>query len=268
MLRFLSIGSGSSGNCYLLTDGDCGLMIDAGVGPRTIKKTLKERGFSLAQVDAILVSHDHTDHIKSLGHIANDANIPVYTTQRVHEGIQKSYCMTTKLNKECVHFIEKGETKQIGTFMVTPFEVPHDSTDNVGYKIVDSNGAVFCLMTDIGHVTPVIEQHIAEANYLVIEANFDAAMLKMGPYPQYLKDRIAGLNGHLSNKETAAALVKKYHDGLKHVWLCHLSEENNHPELCRKTIETELLNAGIYPDSSMKFEVLKRKVPSEIFELL
>lgn len=256
-IKFLSIGSGSSGNSYLLSDGETTIMIDAGVGIRNIKKALKDSGFSLSDVSAILITHDHTDHIKSLNHIGSgDVFIPVYSTVDVHKGIERNYCMQNKLSDPMVKIVAKSTSFAVGTMNVTPFEVPHDSSDNVGYRIDFSNGETFVLATDIGHLTSKIEEQISVANYLVIEANYDESMLSMGKYPQHLKDRIKSPQGHLSNRETADALCRLCHPGLKNIWLCHLSEENNHPELCRKTIESSILG------SMAQLEVLRRKVPT------
>jgi phosphoribosyl 1,2-cyclic phosphodiesterase len=202
-----------------------------------------------------------------VGSISNDYSISVYTTNKVHNGIDRNYCVRKKIPSGCMKVIEKDVTFQLGEFNITPFEVPHDSSDNVGYKIVCGD-VTFVLMTDIGHITEDMRQYISEANYLVIEANHDEEMLANGPYPEHLKVRIAGPNGHLSNSACGNALAEYATPELKHVWLCHLSEENNHPVLAQKTIETTLKAHGIIAGADFKLEVLKRKIPSEIFELI
>ena len=152
-------------------------------------------------------------------------------------------------------------------FVITPFEVPHDSTDNVGYK-VKYRDVVFCIMTDVGHVTNEMKHIIGETNYLVIEANHDEEMLNQGPYPQHLKSRIIGPTGHLCNRDCAVAVAENATDILKHVWLCHLSEENNHPVLARKTVEQVLQSYGIIPGKDFILDVLKRKTPSGVYDLI
>jgi phosphoribosyl 1,2-cyclic phosphodiesterase len=154
----------------------------------------------------------------------------------------------------------------LGSFEITPFGVPHDSTDNVGYSIV-VGGVTFCLMTDVGHITDEMKGYIGSANYLVIESNHDEDMVRQGPYPMYLKTRILGDTGHLSNNNCGLALAENATEKLKQVWLCHLSEENNHPELARKTVESVLRSYGIIVGKDFKLEVLKRRTPSEIYEL-
>lgn len=267
MLKFISFGSGSSGNCYLLYTETDSLMIDIGVGVRTLKKHFHNYGLRIEDVKNILLTHDHADHVKSVGSVSNDYHLPVYTTRKVHEGIERNYCVRKKISPDQVRVIEKGTPFTLGSFHITPFGVPHDSTDNVGYKI-ECEGVTFCLMTDVGHVTEEMRKIIGEVNYLVLEANHDMEMLQQGPYPQYLKDRISGQNGHLSNKDCAIALAECATEKLRHVWLCHLSEENNHPELARKTVEQILRSYGIVAGKDFKLEILKRKTPSEINELV
>ena len=156
---------------------------------------------------------------------------------------------------------------QVGEFTVTAFDVPHDSTDCVGYR-VEAGGITFCLLTDVGHVTPTLEEQVSQADYIVLESNHDENMLMMGNYPAYLKGRIRGDKGHLSNEASAHLLAEHATPRLKHVWLCHLSEENNHPELARKTMETVCRSFGILPGKDFKMDILKRKTPSEMYELM
>ena len=267
MLNFITFGSGSSGNCYYLFTDEEGLMIDVGVGMRTLKKYFKEYGLHLSLNSNILVTHDHADHVKSVGSFSNDHNIPVYTTSKVHQGIRNNYCVRHKSSPDKVRVINVGETFSIGKFHITPFPVPHDSCENVGYRIIygDIN---FCIITDAGHVTDEMAEYIAQANYLVIDSNFDSEMLMSGPYPAHLKARISSAMGHLSNKDCAEAVARYCSPVLKHVWLCHLSEENNHPELARKTFEDILRNEyGIVTGKDFMLDVLKRKTPSRVYEL-
>lgn len=266
MLKFISLGSGSSGNCYYLYTPTDGLLIDAGVGLRTLKKHLVQYGLSLARVHHILITHDHADHVKAVGCLSDDYQLPVYATEKVHEGIQRNYCVSRKIEPRYVHTIEKNVPIELGDFRVTPFDVPHDSADCCGFQ-VEAEGVRFCIITDAGELTSEMKPFVEQANYLVIEANHDEQMLQAGPYPQYLKTRIRSGHGHLSNHQCAQVLVEAATPALRHVWLCHLSEENNHPELARKTIETELAAAGIVAGADFKLDVLKRRLPTGIFEL-
>ena len=267
MIKFLSLGSGSSGNCYYLKTEQASILIDAGIPIRTVKKLLRQYGFSLEQVDAIFVTHDHADHIKAVGNMANELNKPIYATEKVHIGINNNYCTTQKVTEPSRRYIYKGEECQIGDLRITPFEVSHDSSDCVGYK-VQQGDLTFCLATDVGEVTPAVAKAIEEANYLVLEANHDEEMLQQGPYPNYLKGRIRSNRGHLSNRQCANALVTYASPALRHVWLCHLSEENNHPELARKTVEAVLRSYGIVTGSDFELTVLNRQTPTGTFELV
>lgn len=266
MMKFISFGSGSSGNCYLLTTPNDALLIDLGVGLRGLKKDFREYGFSLSSVHHVLITHDHADHIKSVGSFSHDYQIPVYATREVHVGINRNYCITQKISADLARVIEKGKTQQIGDFSVTAFGVPHDSSDNVGY-FIEAEGTNFCVMTDVGTVTDEMKEYIRRARHLVIEANHDEEMVMSGPYPQFLKTRILSQTGHLSNRNCALALIENMSEDLQNVWLCHLSEENNHPELARKTVESLLRDYGIIAGVDLQLEVLKRNSPTGVFEL-
>lgn len=264
-VRFMSLASGSSGNCYYLGCGDSGILIDAGIGIRTIKKHLKDVCIPMDSIQAVFITHDHADHIKAVGHLGEKCHIPIYATNQIHEGINKSYCVTEKLGSS-VRYLEKETPLQLGAFHITSFEVPHDGTDNVGYCI-EVNGMTFSFATDLGEITPLAAKYICKANYLILEANYDDEMLKMGPYPLYLKQRIASRNGHLSNLKAAEFLAENITENLRYIWLCHLSKDNNHPELAYKTIEWKLKNKGIVIGKDVQLLTLKRSTPSVLYVL-
>jgi len=266
MLKFISMGSGSSGNCYYLFTENDGLIIDIGVGLRTLKKHFRDYGLSLSRVHHVIITHDHADHIKSVGSFCHEYQLPIYATWKVHEGIDRNYCVTRKIDPRLKRMLEVGVTITLGDFIVTPFNVPHDSSDNVGF-FIEAGGVHFCIITDAGEVTDEMKTFITKADYLVIEANHDVEMLKHGPYPQHLKERIVSGHGHLSNTACGQALVENMGEQLRHVWLCHLSEENNHPELARKTVEAILRSYGVIAGKDLQLDVLKRKMPTGIFEL-
>ena len=266
MLKFISFGSGSSGNCYYLATATDALLIDIGVGLRGLKKDCRNYGVSLSQIRHVLVTHDHADHIKSVGSFSFDYQVPVYTTLKVHQGINQNYCVTKKLAPELTKVLEKGQPVQIGDFRVTPFGVPHDSSDNVGY-FIEAGDTNICLITDAGHVTDEMKEYISKARHLIIEANHDIEMVQSGPYPQFLKERILSGTGHLNNRDSGIAVAENMSEQLQHVWLCHLSEENNHPELARKTVESVLRSYGIVVGVDVQMEVLKRTVPTGPYEL-
>ena len=263
-VRFISLASGSSGNCYYIGTEDYGILIDAGIAVRTIKKNLKEVGIGLETIQGVFITHDHADHIKAVGGLGEKLNIPIYTTARIHEGINRSYCMTEKLHSS-VRYLEKNQPMHLKDFIIESFEVPHDGTDNVGYCI-EIDGKTFSFLTDLGEITPTAADYIRKANYLILEANYDEEMLKMGTYPLYLKERIASHTGHMSNTDTANFLADNISEHLKYIWLCHLSKDNNHPELAYKTVEWKLKEKGIVVGRDLYLCALKRTTPSELYE--
>lgn len=263
-IRFISLASGSSGNCYYLGTERYGILIDAGIAMRTIRKVLKEHDIPMETIRAVFVTHDHADHIKAVGGLGEKLNIPVYSTRRIHEGINRSYCVSDKLHAS-VRYLEKQQPMRLEDFRIEAFEVPHDGIDNVGY-FIEVDGKAFAFLTDLGEITPVASGYIDKANYLILEANYDEEMLRMGPYPAYLKERIMSRTGHMSNADTAAFLAKHFTSRLRYIWLCHLSRENNHPELAYKTVELKLRERGVEVGRDVQLCALKRTTPSELYE--
>jgi len=267
MLKFISLGSGSSGNCYYLFTESDGLIIDVGIGVRALKKYFVDYGLSQSKIHHILLTHDHADHVKSVGSLSSSYHLPVYATALTFSGINRNYSIRRKVDPINSHQIENDKTIKLGDFVITPFHVPHDSLDCVGYHI-ECQGIVFCLLTDVGCITEEIKNNIKDADFLVIEANYDREMLLNGPYSQYLKQRICSGTGHLSNDFCADAIGRYSSQKLRHVWLCHLSQENNHPELARKTIIDGLKKYEKIVGSDFELTVLKRKSPTGIFTLV
>lgn len=263
-LCFFSLASGSSGNCYYIGTPSYGVLIDAGIGVRQMKKILKERGVGFEKILAVLVTHDHADHIKSVGNLGETLHVPIYTTELVHAGIRKSRYVEETL-KESRRVVEKEAPFWIRDFKITAFEVPHDSSDNVGY-LIEYGDRRFVIVTDVGHVTDTIRSYVGHANHLVIEANYDEEMLKSGAYPAFLKERVSSLSGHLSNRDAAEFLAQNYTPKLKDIWLCHLSRDNNHPELAYKTVDLRLFKEGIRVGKDVSLVALKRMTPSDVYE--
>lgn len=264
-LKFICIASGSSGNCFYLGTSSYGILIDAGMGVRTIRKALRERGIAIESIMGVFITHDHFDHIRSVGNISEEYHIPVYTTQEIHDGIGRNHCMTRKISSTNKRFIIKEEPLQLRDFIITPFEVPHDSTDNVGYHI-ECDGKTFCFITDIGHITPIVKKYVATANYLILESNYDEEMLMNGRYPADLKRRISGPNGHLSNREAAEFISQECPIHLRNLWLCHRSKENNTQEKAYQTMKLALEGIGKKVGEEVILCALQRTTPSEIYE--
>lgn len=261
-LRFVSLASGSSGNCYFLGNAFYGILLDAGIGSRTIKKRLKNLGIPMEQIQAVFITHDHIDHIKAVASLGEKYNIPIYTTPAIHQGIKKCYGVTQELlgSKQ---LIEKNQVISINDFDIEAFEVSHDATDSVGYTIY-YKGKRFTYATDLGYICTSAAKHIATANFLVIESNYDEKMLENSFYPAHLKKRIMGDRGHMNNEDTAQFLAQHYHQGLQHIYLCHLSKQNNTPEKAFNAVCNHLSQNGITVGEQVALQVLDRNTPSEL----
>ena len=264
-LKFLSLASGSSGNCYYLGTDDYGILLDAGVSMRTVKRILKDNGIGMEQIMAVFITHEHIDHVKSVISLGEKYGIPVYATEKVHEGITNSAILKDKLYTSR-RIIEKERTVDIRDLKITAFDVPHDTNECVGYLIAYKEHKIV-LATDVGHISEKVGEYIRLANHLIIEANYDREMLLQGKYPAYLKERISNGNGHLCNSEIAEFLAANFDMHLKNIWLCHLSKENNHPELAYKTVEMAMQQYGVRIGKDVNLVALKRTTPSEMYIL-
>lgn len=264
-LIFRSLASGSSGNCYYVGTRSSGILIDAGIGSRVIRRHLRKMGVDFSQLWGVFVTHDHTDHIRGVGMLGECFHLPVYATRRTHEGMSRNFCMTRDISASR-KYIEKGETVEVGGLRVTAFPVSHDATDSVGYT-VEYGGTRITFATDLGCVEADMLAHLAQADYLVLEANYDEQMLREGKYPYYLQQRIMAPTGHLSNDQTGACLAEHWHRGLKHVFLCHLSRENNRPEVAYDTVCRYLTERHIRVGEDLELTPLERLSPSGIYEL-
>ncbi len=278
MLKFLSLSSGSCGNCYFLSDGKSGLLIDAGVSVRRLKRILMEHGLGLDSFQAILVTHDHLDHIRHLGSYCKHLKKPVYTTHTLRIALL-NHTFTMDYIGGCCSEIPEGTPCRIPLGADVPegecpvvscFVVPHDATQTVGY-FIEWGGRRFFLMTDAGRVTDEALALAGRADAVVIESNYDPGMLIGGPYTHELKMRICQGNGHLSNDECASAITVFWHQGLKHIFLCHLSENNNTPTLAFSAAADALRSipagVGLTAKDVTCLQALPRSTPSAMFEL-
>ncbi len=269
MLKFISFSSGSCGNCYLLLSTDekgdsSGILIDAGISTRMLKKNLMSLGLSYDCFGSILVTHDHLDHIRSLASYCKYLRKPVYSTSRIQDALAL-HSFTSAWIGGYRKDLEEGKWNEIEGFKVRYFEVPHDATQTVGYAI-EAGGHKFVIMTDIGKMVDEAVSFAKQADTVVVESNYDVDMLMSGPYTHELKMRICQGHGHLSNDQCAEAIKRFYHKGLKNLFLCHLSENNNEPEIAFKTAKNALFELGV-EEGEVNLRTLARKVPSPMFEL-
>ncbi|MDD2476331.1 MAG: MBL fold metallo-hydrolase [Dysgonamonadaceae bacterium] len=261
---FFCLSSGSCGNCYFIGNGDYGILIDVGIGVRTIRKRLKEHGYDLPNIRSILITHDHLDHIKSVGTFARRYSIPVYATKKVHHAISVNRFVKEDIGASR-RIIEKGQPFQIEDFRFTAFDVPHDSHDNSGY-FIEFGTHKMTLATDIGKLTDEMTPYLTKAHHLIIESNYDEEMLRNGRYPYHLKQRITSGLGHISNRQTGEFLAENCKNHVRNIWLCHLSSDNNSPEVAYETVKKHLIDKGMVIDEKLQLHVLERNKLSPLMK--
>lgn len=242
--RFISFGSGSSGNCSYIGNDKGGFLIDAGVDIKKVLEEMKKNSIRPESLLGICLTHDHGDHIRyAYSFLRKYRTMALYCTNRVLNGILRRHNISRRI-KDYHHAIYKEIPFKVGDFEVTAFDVPHDGSCNSGFSIAYGD-ARFVLATDLGSVTDRARHYMTAANYLVIESNYDAAMLDNGTYAEYLKSRIRAGNGHMDNADTAAFLKEIATKQLKYVYLCHLSHDNNTPDIARSCSAAALEEAGL-----------------------
>ncbi len=252
---FISFGSGSSGNSSYIGDSEGGLLIDAGVDIDRVRDALKANGLSLNHIKGVCLTHDHSDHVRFVySLVRKHPHIGIYCTPKTLSGMLRRHSISRRV-KDYHRPIYKEFAFRIGNFEITAFDVSHDGSDNAGFFITHGNHR-FAIATDLGCITPRVEYYMAQARYIMLEANYDAEMLRNGPYPQYLKARIERDNGHLDNRIAGRFLARFAANMPSHIFLCHLSQDNNTPALALETIRRELAAAGVdsIGDGSGSFE--------------
>lgn len=243
-INFISFGSGSSGNCSYVGDDRHAFLIDAGVDPKIIVSRLKEYGIAMTRIAGIFLTHDHGDHVKYAYCILRaNRHMKLFCTPKVLNGLLRRHNISRRI-KDYHQPIYKEFTVNIGPFSITPFEVLHDGTDNAGYFIKRDN-LTMAVATDLGCISPRVEHYMAQANFVMLESNYDLGMLMSGTYADYLKARIVSQNGHLDNTDAAAFIKRIYTPSLRYVFLCHLSKDNNTPQKAVEAYTEAFENSGV-----------------------
>lgn len=235
------LASGSKGNAIFVSTPDTAVLVDAGLSGIETQRRMAAVGRSVDELKAIIITHEHTDHIKGAGVLSRRFDIPVYVTKETFNACQG----LGKIDQ--VNFFECGSTFEIDSLAVNPFSISHDACDPVGFTL-KHQGKKIGIATDLGVVTNLVRTHLSSANALYIEANHDPEMLMAGPYPWYLKQRIQSRTGHLSNQDARDLVAEVFHKDLDHVILGHLSEENNSPEKAATEMSKNLdpLSTALY----------------------
>jgi phosphoribosyl 1,2-cyclic phosphodiesterase len=262
-LTFCSFSSGSSGNCYLVQSDEAAILIDAGISGRKIFNSLKNTEVDVDKISAVLITHEHTDHIRSLRTLTRKMpHIRAYANRGTWEGIRPLVSERQQV------IFKTGEPFAVNDIEVKPFLLSHDAREPVGFSFFKS-GKQISILTDTGILSEEIHHEIKGADILVIEANHDVEMLRIGRYPYFLKRRILGEKGHLSNVDAADAICKILSEKKKerHVLLAHLSKENNFPEMAYQTIKNLLEEKSHYIDSSICLGIISGEEASALYSV-
>lgn len=262
MFEFCNLYSGSSGNCSFVGTENVNILIDCGLSQKKTADTLDSLGKTLSNIDAIIITHEHSDHVKSVGTISNKYNIPVYANKKTFDNMQNQKDLINDNNKK---IFNTNESFEIGDLKINPFHIPHDAADPCGFNIIKDNKKI-SIATDIGHMNNDILHKLEESDFLLLESNYEPEILKYARYPYFLKQRIAGPNGHLSNQEASSTIIKLITTGVNNIMLGHLSKQTNFPELAYKTVMDEIIENKIN-NNNLTLNVASRIKPSNIINI-
>lgn len=253
MLELCTLASGSSGNCLLVSDGATHILVDAGISCRRITTALKNLGIDPKELAAVLVTHEHTDHIAGLATMTKQLAVPVYASR----GTGRQMCYRIPFLEDVLHTFMPGEHFSLGGVDIETFPTPHDAAESNGYAL-SAGGKKVAVVTDLGHVTQAVSDGIRGAELLVAEANHDVEWLQSGPYPYFLKSRILGDHGHLSNEAGAELVWQAVEGGARTVVLAHLSQENNTPQRAYDVVCATLERRGACVGRDVALDVAPR----------
>lgn len=261
MFQFCSLYSGSTGNSSIVQSNKTKILVDVGESAKKIAEALASINVDPFSIDAILITHEHSDHVKGLAVFSKKYNVPVYANIETWNAMQK---YKEKLNEENIKTFTFNKFK-IGDIEVNPFPIPHDAANPCGFNLFHDNKKM-SIATDIGHMSKEIITNLSDSSFLLLEANYEPEILKCSSYPYMLKERIKGPNGHLSNSDAGKTISYLVDHGLNKVMLGHLSKENNFPELAYKTVVEELIEHN-YDENSLNLSIANRYEISPIIDV-
>lgn len=263
MLKCCSLYSSSSGNSFFVQTENTKILIDAGVSCKKIENALNSLDVSPENIDAIMLTHEHIDHVKSIGMLSKKYNIPIYSNKETWNAILNS---NNKLLNSDIHFFVNDKDFEFNDLKICPFSTPHDAANPCGFNIFKDKKKI-SIATDLGHISPKIIQNLENSSLVMLESNYDSNILKYSSYPYMLKERISGPKGHLENCVTGKTIAHLINGGLENALLIHLSKENNFPELAYKTVTEELHKQNLL-ESSLSLNVAPRDCPSQLFQVV
>ena len=265
-MRLCAIASGSSGNCIYVGTEATHILVDTGISGKRTEEGLQHLGLKLADIDGIMITHEHADHIGGLGVISRKYGIPIYATQKTIQAILNT-CQLGELDRDLFHAVEPDRSFMVKEMKISPMRTSHDAAEPVAYRVCYGKKKIG-IATDLGTYNDYTIECLKGMNILFLEANHDINMLQVGPYPYYLKQRILGERGHLSNEASGRLLSSLLHDGLQEVVLGHLSKENNLPELAYETVRLEVeASENTYHAGDFPISVAKRSECSKIITI-
>ena len=265
-MRFCSIASGSSGNCIYIGSDKTHLLVDTGISKKRIEDALLELDLNGEALQGIFITHEHIDHIQGLGVFCRKYETPIFASKGTIEGIKA--CKTLgQIPDKLLHEIPKDTRFQIGDLQVTPFAISHDAKEPTGFRVEKDEKSI-AVATDLGTYDDYIVDNLKGLNAVLLEANHDTHMVEVGPYPYYLKQRVLGKRGHLSNELSGRLLCSILHDDLKCIMLGHLSKENNFAELAYETVKLEVtMSKTPYNGNEIPLMVADRDKMSKIYHI-
>ena len=255
------LASGSEGNCLLVSGGGVHLLVDAGISTKRIVTGLEQLGLSPRDVEGVLVTHEHSDHVKGLSTFLKKNPLPVYGAAATLDFLDANDIVPANCELNAL----EGREEDVGCFGVQSFPTSHD-VPCVGYRIHTPDDKTMTIATDLGTLTPPVHEALSGCDLVALESNYDLHMLRSGPYPYYLRARIESVRGHLSNDECSAKLLELIQSGCKKFALCHLSQENNTPNLALQTVFTTLGAAGVVPEKDCIVQAQRRNEVSPALE--
>ncbi|MCR5672305.1 MAG: MBL fold metallo-hydrolase [Lachnospiraceae bacterium] len=265
-MRICSVASGSSGNCIYVGSDNTHVIIDAGISGKRIEEGLNQIGLSTSDLSAILITHEHSDHIASIGVLSRKYAIPMYATKGTIEGIMNQKYLGS-VDASLFNEIKAENDFSIEDLHIRPIEVSHDALEPVAYRIANGNRSVG-VCTDLGTYNEKTVEGFSGVDVLFLEANHDVRMLQVGRYPYYLKQRILSDKGHLSNENCGRLLCRLLHDDMRSIVLGHLSAENNLAELAYEAVRLEIMmDECKYEPSDFEIRVARRDEVSQLTEV-